>query len=144
MATLLESRTLTIAIAREAETVYQFISNPANLPRWATAFCKSIRQAGADWVMQTSGGEMKVRFVPPNDFRVADHFVSPAPGVEIYVPMRVLPNGSGCEVVFTLFRSPEMTPEKFREDIGLVEQDLQTLKAGLEKFPDRLLKISGG
>ncbi|MDD5139119.1 MAG: SRPBCC family protein [Verrucomicrobiales bacterium] len=133
MNTTFESRTLTVSIAREADAVYQFISNPANLPRWATAFCKSIRQAGSDWVMQTSGGEMKVRFVPPNAFRVADHFVSPAPGVEIFVPMRVLPNGSGSEVVFTLFRQPFMSPEKFAEDIGLVEQDLRTLKSVLEK-----------
>ncbi len=128
-----ESRTLTVSIAREAEAVYQFISNPANLPQWATAFCQSIRQVGSDWIMQTSAGEMKVRFVPPNEFRVADHFVSPAPGVKIYVPLRVLPNGSGSEVVFTLFRSPEMTPEKFSEDIGLVQRDLQTLKRVLEK-----------
>lgn len=113
--------------------VYQFISNPANLPQWATAFCQSIRQAGSDWIMQTSAGEIKVRFVPPNTFRVADHFVSPAPGVEIYVPLRVLPNGSGSEVVFTLFRSPDMTPEKLAEDMGLVQQDLQTLKHVLEK-----------
>ena len=133
MPATLESRTLTVSIACEAEAVYQFVSNPANLPRWATAFCQSIRQVGADWVMQTSGGEMKIRFVPTNHFRVADHFVSPAPGVEIYVPMRVLPNGSGSEVVFTLFRPPDMTPEKFREDIGLVEQDLRTLKTVLEK-----------
>ena len=133
MKIILESRTLTVSIAREAEAVCQFISNPANLPQWATAFCQSIRQAGSDWVMQTSGGEMKVRFVPPNAFRVADHFVSPAPGVEIYVPMRVLPNGSGSEVVFTLFRQPDMSPEKFREDIGLVEQDLRMLKTVLEK-----------
>jgi hypothetical protein len=132
MPATLESRTLTISIAREADAVYQFISNPANLPRWATAFCQSVRQVGLDWIMQTSGGEMKVRFVPPNTFRIADHFVSPAPGVEIYVPLRVLQNGSGSEVVFTLFRSPEMSPEKFREDVALVEQDLQTLKRVLE------------
>jgi hypothetical protein len=128
-----ESRTLTVSIAREVDAVYQFISDPANLPQWATAFCQSIRQAGPDWVMQTCAGRMKVRFVPPNAFRVADHFVSPAPGVEVYVPLRVLPNGSGSEVIFTLFRSPDMTPEKFRADIGLVEQNLKTLKAVLER-----------
>jgi hypothetical protein len=47
--------------------------------------------------------------------------------------LRVLPNGSGSEVVFTLFRAPEMTPEKFAEDIGLVGRDLLTLKTVLEK-----------
>ena len=41
----LESRTLAVSIAREAEAVYRFVSNPANLPQWATAFCQSIRQA---------------------------------------------------------------------------------------------------
>jgi hypothetical protein len=55
------------------------------------------------------------------------------PGVEIYVPLRVLPNGSGSEVVFMLFRQPSLPPEKFRADIGLVEQDLQTLKTVLEE-----------
>jgi hypothetical protein len=58
MTTTLESRTLTVSIAREAEAVYQFVSNPANLPQRATAFCQSIRQAGSDRVMQTAGGEM--------------------------------------------------------------------------------------
>lgn len=128
-----DSRTLTVSIAREADAVYQFISNPANLPQWATAFCQSIRRVGSDWVIQTSAGEMKVRFVPPNEFRVADHFVSPAPGVEIYVPLRVLSRGSGSEVVFTLFRAPDMPPEKFDEDTSLVGRDLQTLKTVLEK-----------
>ena len=133
MNTILESRTLTVSIACDATSVYEFISHPANLPQWATAFCKSIRRAGSEWIMETNAGQMKVRFAPPNAFRVADHFVSPAPGVEIYVPLRVLPNGSGSEVVFTLFRPPEMTPEKFAEDINLVQQDLQTLKRVLEK-----------
>ena len=128
-----ESRTLTVSIAREADAVYQFLSQPANLPQWATAFCRSIRQVGSEWIMETNAGQMKVRFVPPNAFRVADHFVSPAPGVEVYVPLRVLPNGAGSEVVFTLFRPPEMTPEKFAGDIKLVQQDLQTLKRVLEK-----------
>ena len=128
-----ESRTLTVSIARDAASVYEFISNPANLPQWATAFCKSIRKVSSDWLMETNAGPMRVRFVPPNDFRVADHFVSPAPGVEIHVPLRVLQNGSGSEVVFTLFRSPDMPSEKFAEDLRLVTQDLQTLKRVLEK-----------
>jgi hypothetical protein len=58
--------------------------------------------------------------------------VSPASGVEVYVPLRVIPNGSGSELLFTIFRSPDMTDEKFAEDIGLVERDLNTLKQILE------------
>jgi len=71
---------------------------------------------------------MKVRFVEKNDFGLLDHYVNPVPGVEIHVPMRVLPNGSGSEVIFTLFQLADMSDEQFAEDVGMVERDLKTLK----------------
>lgn len=46
--------------------------------------------------------------------------------------MRVIPNGSGSEIIFTLFQSPAMSDEKFAEDVTLVERDLKTLKGFLE------------
>jgi hypothetical protein len=54
-------------------------------------------------------------------------------GVEVYVPMRVLRNGSGSEVIFTLFRLPDMSDEQYAEDMQLVERDLKALKELLEK-----------
>lgn len=63
---------------------------------------------------------------------VLDHWVTPAPGVEVYVPMRVVANGEGSEVIFTLFQQPGMTDEQFAADARLVEQDLATLKKVLE------------
>jgi uncharacterized protein YndB with AHSA1/START domain len=97
------SRTLSISIDCQPAKVYEFVSNPANLPKWANAFCKSVTKSNDDWIMETARGSMKVRFVKSNDFRVLDHYVNPAPEIEVYVPMRVLPNGSGSEVIFTLF-----------------------------------------
>ncbi len=41
--------------------------------------------------------------------------------MEVVVPMRVVPNGSGSEVLFTLFQLPDVSDEKCAEDIGLVE-----------------------
>ena len=38
-----------------------------------------------------------------------DQFVDTAAGAEIYVPLRVLQNGDGAEVLLTLFRQPEWT-----------------------------------
>ena len=83
--------------------------------------------------METTQGPMNLRFAEKNSLGVLDHYVSPAPGTEIYVPMRVLPNGSGSEVLFTLFRLPGMSDEKFAEDAGLVARDLEMLKDMLEK-----------
>jgi hypothetical protein len=46
--------------------------------------------------------------------------------------MRVVANGSGSEVLFTLFRARDMTAEKFAADARWVERDLRALKALLE------------
>jgi hypothetical protein len=132
MAKTLQSRTFSIPIDCQLAKAYEFVSDPANLPKWAKAFCKSVKKSGDDWIMETPQGPMKVRFAKKNALGVLDHYVNPTPEIEVFVPMRVLPNGSGSEVIFTLFRLPEMSDEKFAEDIGMVERDLQTLKNVLE------------
>lgn len=127
------SRTLSISIDCDPEKVVEFVSNPANFPKWVTSFCKSARQSEAGWIIETSQGPMRVKFAEKNDFGVLDHYVNPAPEVEVYVPMRVISNGSGSELIFTLFRMPDMSEEKYAEDMRMVEQDLKTLKRLLEE-----------
>ena len=47
--------------------------------------------------------------------------------------MRVMPNGTGSEVTLVLFRQPEMDDNAFARDAGLMQNDLSTLKALLER-----------
>ena len=123
-----ESKTFSIQIAADPKTVYAFTSDPENLPKWATAFCKSIKYVDSDWIMETNLGPAKVKFAEKNAFGILDHYVNPNPDVEVYVPMRVVPNQYGSELIFTLFKLPFMDESKFKEDIELVERDLDTLK----------------
>jgi len=132
MSNIFTARTLSVSIDCPPDQVYGFVSNPENFPRWATAFCRSIRKADSGWIVEMPQGQVNVRFVPRNTMGVMDHFVTPAPGVEIYVPMRIVANGSGSEVIFTLFRMPGMTDEEFTADAGMVERDLETLKKVME------------
>ena len=132
MAAMFESRTLSVRINRDPREVYDFASVPANFPRWATGLGKSIEKVNDDWIAQTPQGPMKVRFTARNTLGVLDHYVMPEPGVEIYIPMRVIPNGSGSELLFTLFRLSDMSDEKFAEDTEWVMRDLTTLKNLLE------------
>jgi hypothetical protein len=128
----LTSRTLQVSIARPPAEVYDFAADPENLPKWARGLCRSIRRSEAGWIVDTAQGEINVRFTERNSLGVLDHYVTSAPGVEIYVPMRVVANGAGSEIIFTLFRQPGMSADKFAEDIGSVERDLETLKHVLE------------
>lgn len=126
------STTVSVPIERPPRDVYAFVSDPANLPTWATSFCRSARRQGDEWLVETPDGPMTIRFVAPNELGVLDHYVSPAPGVQVFNPMRVVPNGDGSEVIFTLFQPPEVSDSRFAEDAAMVERDLGTLKRVLE------------
>ena len=132
MAGTLESRTLTVRIDRPYREVYAFVSLPENLPRWAAGLGKSIGLVDGEWVAETSQGPVRVRFTERNDLGILDQSVTPPAGTEVYIPMRVIANGGGSEILFTLFHLADMTDEQFAADAALVEQDLQRLKRLLE------------
>jgi hypothetical protein len=132
MAATFESRTLSIRINGPADMVYAFMSAPENLAKWASGLGKSLTNRDGEWIAETPQGPVKVRFTERNSFGVLDHYVIPEPGVEIYIPMRVISNGTGSEVLFTLFRLPEMSDDKFAEDAEWVKRDLNILKQLLE------------
>ena len=136
---MFESRTLSVTIACPPRKVYEFVSNPENLPQWAAGLGKSVRKSGTGWVIETPQGPAQIRFAEKNDFGVLDHYVKLASGVEVYVPMRVVPNGSGSEVIFTLFKTPGMSDKQFAEDAEMVERDLKALKSILERESARVL-----
>ena len=128
-----EAMHLSVSILRDWREVYDFVADPRNLPHWAAGLGKSVRQVDGEWWASTGQGEVKVRFAASNELGVLDHVVAIGPGKEVHVPMRVVANGGGCEVVFTLYRQPGMSDEKYDEDAGLVEQALETLKRVLEE-----------
>jgi hypothetical protein len=132
MTKLSESRNLSVSINKGLEYVYDFLSLPENFPKWASGLAGSLRNINGEWVAETPEGPMKVRFSDRNTFGVLDHRVFPKPGKEIYIPMRVVRNGRGCELIFTLFRLPEMTDEKFSTDAEWVMRDLTAAKKLLE------------
>ncbi len=132
MVVIYSSRNLNISINRNVKDVYNFIAVPENFPRWASGLGKSLKQVNGEWIAAGPDGPVKVRFTERNEFGVLDHWVSTEPGLEIYIPMRVISNGSGSELIFTLFRLPEMSDEKFAADAEWVTRDLNTLKNLLE------------
>lgn len=125
---------LSISIARRPSEVYEFASDPRNLPLWASGLARSqVKREGDEWIVEAPFGRARVRFADQNVFGVMDHDVELESGVTIHNPMRVMPNGEGSEFVFTLIRQPEMSDEQFAKDKATVEKDLKTLKALLER-----------
>jgi hypothetical protein len=128
-----ESRTITVRIDRPFEKVYESLVDPANWNQWAFGLGRNIRHSQDGWIADSDSGVARVQFTPRNSFGVVDHTVIRASGQRVYVPMRLIANGSGCELLFTLFREPDMSDAQFASDAGFVQRDLNGLKTLLEK-----------
>lgn len=128
-----KTRHISISINAGLDSVYQFISEPRNLPQWAAGLAQStITKSGDDWFAESPMGLVKIRFVPKNNMGVVDHDVTLPNGVVVHNPLRVLKNHEGAEVVFTLIQQMGMSDENFEADAAMVEGDLRTLKRLLE------------
>ena len=127
------SQHISVDIDRPASDVYEFAADPHNLPKWAAGLAAAeIEYDGAHWFTESPMGRVQFWFVPENELGVLDHHVELPSGETVYNPLRVMRNGEGCEVVFTLRKRPGMTDEDFERDAAAVAHDLATLKSLLE------------
>ncbi|MBB4569801.1 SRPBCC family protein [Rhizobium leucaenae] len=122
-----------ISIDRPWKEVYGFAGRPENMPLWASGLASGLEQDGEDWVAKGILGTVRVSFAPRNEFGVIDHTVTVESGLKVHNALRVVPNGDGCEVMFTLLRLPGMTDEQFAADAAHIRKDLGTLKSLMER-----------
>ena len=122
-------------IAAPPQAVYEFASNPDNLPKWATGLAKSeVVRDGDTLLVDSPMGMVTVRFAPFNEFGVLDHEVTLPTGITVTNPVRVLGHPLGSEVVFTI-RQVQLTDDEFDRDTQMVEGDLARLKQVIEGLP---------
>ena len=78
-------------------------------------------------------GLVRVRFSPDNPFGILDHTVTMENGLVVENPLRVVANGDGAEIMFTLLQRPDLNDAAFEADAAHVLKDLGTLKNLLEE-----------
>lgn len=88
-------RQLCVSIDRPAAEAYEFLCLPENLPKWASRL------------------GTPVRLTERNARGVLDYSVTRPDGSQVYVPLRVVANGRGCELVLTLFHPAAVSEESF-------------------------------
>lgn len=130
--TTMTARILHVSIERDWRDVYAFMADHEKMPLWASGLSTGLTRDGDDWVAPGPLGNARVRFVPDNELGVVDHLVTLENGAKVHNALRVVPNGDGAEVMFTLLRQFDMSDEQFAADAAWVEQDLTTLKTFLE------------
>lgn len=127
------SQHVSVVIERSADLVYEYAADPANLPSWAAGLADAaLERTAGGWVASSPMGRVVVDFAERNDFGVLDHVVTMDGGERVYNPLRVIPWGDHCEVVFTVRSRAGMSEDEFERDADAVAADLNTLKRVLE------------
>jgi Polyketide cyclase / dehydrase and lipid transport len=129
-----ESVHVSTTIDRAAHEVYEYAATPANLSNWAAGLAhQPVQEIGGRWVVESPLGRVVVAFTPPNEYGVLDHDVTLPSGQTVTNPLRVIANGDGCDVVFSVRRQPGMSDAEFAADVDAVNKDLATLRSILER-----------
>ncbi|WP_298670669.1 polyketide cyclase [uncultured Sphingomonas sp.] len=127
---MLPARTFSVSIDHEWRALYERIWRPEFFPNWASGLAQSnLRFAQDAWLADGPEGPIRIRFTPHNAFGVMDHWVETGTGSQVHVPLRIVPNDDGAEVMLTLFRQPDMDDERFAADARWVNRDLKRLQS---------------
>jgi hypothetical protein len=133
------ARIIHLTIERDWRAVYDFAHRPENMLQWASGLAAGLRRDaggdGNDWLGDGGPiGTIRIRFAAPNDHGVIDHTVTLENGVTVDNALRVIKNGDGAEVMFTLLRLPSTDDAAFEADAAHVTKDLETLKSLMERI----------
>lgn len=121
-----------VDIQAPRERVFSFLVNPMNWPQYAVVNLRSVSPGKDGWfkaVTKFGEGQIKVRGL--KDFGILDHtWKDPQATWDAYC--RVVPNGDGSTVMFTLFQPPVMNDQQFDQAMKEMDTEMAKLKEILE------------
>src|SRR5688572_1272162 len=125
---VLRAQVVHISILAPPRQVIAFLVDAHNWTKWAPWIRSVSRTSEHGWTFATDAGAMTVRFVEHNTLGVLDHEVTLTSEVTVMNSMRVVPNGSGSELVMVVFQSPDASNDEFERDIQAVRDDIARIK----------------
>jgi hypothetical protein len=129
---MMRTDTQAVRLDAPAATVFEFLADPENLPRWAVGFAHAIRRDGDAWRVRTAQGEVGVRFATDEARGTIDFHLTPAPGVEVVAYSRVIPGpgpgDGGAVYVFTQLQAPGMPDAVFDGQVRALHEELAVLQ----------------
>ena len=134
---MMETRTISTSIARPPREVATDLADPGRHPTWATEFFAGPGEELGEgvWRMKVPamGGEALMRIDADIEAGIVDLYLAPLDSeFGTPLPVRVVPNGAGSDVLFSLARMPGQTAQEFQDGVESMERELANLKTRLE------------
>jgi hypothetical protein len=120
------AETRSISIDAAPQSVFAFVADAGNLPRWAPGFASAVRPDGDRWIVTSGETELSIAVVADQVRGTID--LVRGPELNIGAFSRVVPNGTGSEYLFTLF-FPDGTPqEAVTAQMDVVDGELRAVR----------------
>jgi hypothetical protein len=125
----MNSRTTTLVVNAPKETVFTYLSDVKNLPKWATIFCKELKVVNGKNKIITPMGELFFEITSDKKTGVIDMFAGPTERQMDIFPVIVLEMPGGASVIiFTMFQTPGINDEQFQIQYESLLKEFENLK----------------
>ncbi len=129
----LTTQTVTVTIDAPLAQVAADLADPTTHPSWATEFYAGpVRPtAGGEFTapVPMMGGEVRHKIDADIDRGILDLYY--APSGRPYgppIPVRLVPNGDGVDVLWTLARFPGVSDQAWQQGLAAMARELQALR----------------
>jgi hypothetical protein len=128
-------RTVSVIVCATRDTVFNFLADIENLPRWAPCLCERLYLSRGRWMALSPRGEQPLDLEANNGTGVIDLRGGPSTDRMALLPMRVIPlSARNTLVTVTFVPAPEWPA-------GIMQCDADALTADLEGL---LRRFGGG
>ncbi len=136
--TTMTTATVRITIDAPFDEVVSDLADPATHPEWGTEFFDGPARPGEEGevivTVPRMGGEVRARVdADPGSGRIDLYLAPQGQPFGPPLPVRVVPNADGVDVLFTLARFPGQSDADWAEGLASMERELPKLKARHER-----------
>jgi hypothetical protein len=134
----MRSETVTTVLSASPETVFDYMSDIENLPKWATEFARELVRDGDNYKVRNGLGEFWFEIRADAEDGVIDMFAGPSRDAMTLFPTRVvgLPDGRSA-YSFTMFQTPDMPDDLFEAQHESLKREFKNIERRLGRKPAR-------
>ncbi len=129
----MNSHTQTQVFSATKESLFAFLSDVQNLPKWATSFALELKEADGKCKVVTPDGEIFYQMESDIDTGIIDIYCGATEDEMVYFPSRVvaLPDGNSAYHL-TNFQWPDVTDEMFATENKTLAEEFENIRQQLE------------
>ncbi|TMK98875.1 MAG: hypothetical protein E6G34_05030 [Actinobacteria bacterium] len=126
----MRSETVTTVLDASQETVFSYMAEVENLPKWATEFARELKREGEDYKVVNGLGEFFFAIQADADTGVVDMYAGPDREQMALFPTRVVPLPDGRSAYsFTMFQGQGMPDELFESQYQSLKREFANIEA---------------